>query len=193
MAEERELERILMHLFKAVAHLDHCPGDEKLDRTIASLRKRIDTLKAKREELLLKEAREESQLQYRWSWWAYPEKRGNLPSLLGFSPTWHDYRVDAVNAACKGRTFRWKRGLFYVCHLQTRAEGADVLSVTECMTPWKDNGQLPLVAMQTHPMQEGASMSDAVYAAREQFKYCDEWDGPQGMKFILLESGGCEQ
>ena len=110
---------------------------------------------------------------------------------MGFSPRWHEYRIEAVSAACRERNFDSKEGLFYVCYLQSRALGSEVLAVTECMTPWKGDGQIPLMGLRTGPVGEGASATDAVYAAREEYRDCDEWDGPQGMKFILLETGGC--
>ena len=194
MATEQELERILRHLLKAVAHMTHCDGEDDLDDTVSRLRKKIRTLRKQREELLLKEARKESTLQYQWSWWAYPKDRKQLPCLASCSPRWYDYQIDAVTSACKDPCLKRSREVFYVCQLRTRSAEPDVagpLSLYDCMAPWEGNGQLPMVGMQVHPVskEESSTVQDAIYEARKKFEGC-EWDGPSGIQFILFETRG---
>ena len=184
-----------MHLLKTVAHLSQCPEEIELSKIMNTLRKKIASLREEREELLLKDARKESSLMYQWSWWAYPKDRKNLPCLLSCSPKWYDYQIDAVAAACKDPCLKRSREIFYVCQLRTWSREPDVvgpLVLCECMAPWQGNGQIPLMGMQMHPVaKEGsATVQDAIYIAHDKFKNCDEWDGPSGIKFILLETRG---
>ena len=151
-----------------------------------------EDLRAKREEELLKEAREETSLQYQWCWWVYPEKRGDLPSLLEFSATWYDYLIDAVNAACKAqRPLHWKDDLIYVCVLQARSSTPDIPllpRLSACYSPSDEYGQIPVVGRRKYLVKAGECVLDAVYAAHEAFREEDVC-GSRTVQFILLERG----
>ena len=195
MAALREIKRIQSHLLKALAHLSQCPQESEIKEMVLILRGKASSLRDQRESLLLTQARKNSTLQYRWSWWAYPVRGTGPPSLAAFCLRWYDYQIDAVTAACKDPCLKRSRDVFYVCQLQTRSEFPDVagpLVLYDCMAPWTEDGDLPMIGTPEHPVSRGESsdIREAVYAAHERFKDCDEWDRPSGIKFILLETRG---
>jgi hypothetical protein len=205
MATPKELEQALGHSKQAIARLKalhRCyPGEvTDFEESVTRLQGVIKFLADQREALLLEEARKESTLQYQWSWWLYPRERKetSVPSLVACSPTWYDYQIDAVTAACKDPRAKYNREEFHVLRLRTRSELPDVngpLFLYYCMTPWTGDGALPSVSSPVHPSHYGDSLkvTDAVYAAHEEYKTFDKWDGPQGMEFILMETRGLLQ
>jgi len=202
MATPKELERSVDNAKQAIARLKalhRCYPEEVTDfgESVTRLQGVIKFLADQREVLLLEEARKESTLQYQWSWWLYPRDRQEncVPSLVACSPTWYDYQIDAVTAACKDPSVKFNREEYYVCQLRTRSELPDTsgpLFLYHCMTPWRKDGQIPLVGSPVHPTHYGDSLSvmDAVYAAHKEYKTFDKWDGPSGVEFILLETRG---
>ena len=197
MSTPEEVKQILNHSLAAIGHLECCPKEPQIQDVLSTLRKEVRYWREQREVLLLNVARMESSLQYQWSWWVYStdRRKGCIPGLTFSCPIWYDYQIDAVTDACKAPLLKHSRDVFYVCQLRTRSREQDIagpLAFYDCMAPWTEDGELPTVGTQLHPFSRGdcANITDALYAAHEEFEDSVEWDGSSGIKFILLETGG---
>ena len=153
-------------------------------------------LKSRREYLLLKQARKDSSMQFRWSWWSYPisQTEDGRPRQEASSQEWHEYQIDAVTEACKDPCLCFRRDRFYVCLLTTDCPTPDSVKyhLYHCMAPWTKDGTLPTVGLALHPSHYGESevSIDAVYKAHAEYATFDKWDGPSGVEFITMAPPG---
>lgn len=194
---ENNLLQTLDHAYKAITHLNEVEKCFPEERTFSETLLRLQQLAAntiqERETLLLEKAREQTSYQYNWSWWAYPseQKEGKYPVEISPSGDWHEFEIDAITAACKDPCLHHNSKDFYVCLLRTRSEYPGLLgfSLKYCMAPWTRDGALPSVGSKIDPRvyRNSMNMLDAVYAALEESKSFDVWDGPSGVNFILLQ------
>ena len=187
---EKQIQEVLGEADKAIERLDGMrqfwPGG--FEEVVSGLKKMREEAKGEWERRMLERAREETSLQYQWSWWAYPTKRDKLPYMLSCSPEWHDYMIDAVHTACKDPCLKRSRRVFYVCLMRTRSsvpDAAGPLCLYECTAPWKGGALIPEIGERLHPVAGGdtAKVSDAIYEARDKMK-----DQSEGIRFILLEN-----
>lgn len=208
MNSQQEVKKCLSHSSRAlesVAQLrTHFSEDGKLQDMCHHLQKLRREMMDQRESMLLQIVTKgkESPDRYRWSWWAFPvpEKVDSPPrQLTSASEKLYEHQIEALNDACKDPCARRRRinkeeGYFLVCLIapDTPCPGAVPYRLYHCMTPYTNDGALPMVGKEVHPAHYGDELAseDAVYKAHAEYATFDKWDGPSGLEFIGLAPSG---
>ena len=190
---------MLQHISRAVASIKSAerifPEHISLPDSKKQLVQLFENFVKQREQLLLENARKKTSLCYQWSWWAYPinkNEESSFPREIASSPIWYEFEIDAVTVACKDPCLVRMKDSFYVLVLNSfpQSSGKECFLIRHCMTPWKGDGQLPIIGMGTEDCRfsDQSNTLDEIYLAYQKSLNCDEWDGPSRKKFFLLSN-----
>ena len=196
-----QLKTCMSHLEKSICHLQDFlqvfPNNREIVEAMRTLCGRYEDFAEIRMELNLRTRRIDTGFEYTCSWWFYPEEKNydEIPEELVSWSDSYSYEIDAVVEACQfgmeEGLFRRDQAGFFVLHLRTNSPDVFFLLKTG-MTTYRKDGSLPDLSQALSPDTfEGCDdMLDAIYKAHADMLEEDDWDGPHGVPFILLITGG---
>lgn len=185
---------LLKNALESLHALDPDFGDDApIYQVISVVRSRLNEIAKWRKQYELEKARKEYSHLYRYLWWFYPKKmtERTQPQQLTCTSKWYMHWIDTVDAAAthgleNNMLFHRDDG-FYVLELQS--PGAEI-KLFEARTPLDKHGCLPSY---TAPFPDSLFVGcddtiDMLYRLKAELDTYDQWDGPAGVQFIILET-----